>query len=429
MKKLFVILFSLSICLNLFAQNEAKPEGWKFGALPTIAFDSDLGFQYGAVVNFYDYGKPSINPFYKHSLYLEVSRFTKGSGINQFKYDSEYLIPGIRVTAEASLLTEKALDFYGFNGYQSDYNADFTDEDSNDYISRLYYRHGRKLTRIKLDLQGNILGRKLKWIGGFLHYGNKISAVDIEALNKGKSSSSKLPDVNTLYDNYVEWGIIPEDQKEGGKNNFLKLGLVYDTRDNEPNPNKGIWTEAFLLTGPKFLGNKNYSYTKLILTHRQYFTVLKNKLTFAYRLSYQKKISGTMPFYMLPYLFDLREDRDGLGGAKTVRGVLRNRITGEDMAFGNFEFRWKFLNKTFGTRNLYLCLTPFIDMGMVTGEFDFIQTSGNMLIPGEEKLHIGYGTGLRIALDQNFIVALDYGIPLDKKDGSTGFYINLDFLF
>lgn len=28
--------------------------GWNFGALPTITFDTDLGFQYGALVNLYN---------------------------------------------------------------------------------------------------------------------------------------------------------------------------------------------------------------------------------------------------------------------------------------------------------------------------------------------------------------------------------------
>ena len=98
---------------------EKIKKGWTFGALPAIAYESDIGFQYGGVVNFYNYGDGSTYPKYMHSIYLEWSRTTKGSGINQFTYDSEYLIPGIRVTAEASLLTEKALDFYGFNGYES----------------------------------------------------------------------------------------------------------------------------------------------------------------------------------------------------------------------------------------------------------------------------------------------------------------------
>ena len=33
--------------------------GWNMGALPAISFDSDLGFQYGAVVNFFNYGDGS----------------------------------------------------------------------------------------------------------------------------------------------------------------------------------------------------------------------------------------------------------------------------------------------------------------------------------------------------------------------------------
>jgi hypothetical protein len=34
--------------------------------------------------------------------------------------------------------------------------------------------------------------------------------------------------------------------------------------------------------------------------------------------------------------------RDGLGGAKTLRGILRNRVTGDDIFYGNAELRWKF---------------------------------------------------------------------------------------
>ena len=33
--------------------------GWTFGALPAITFDSDLGFQYGGIVNLYYYGDGS----------------------------------------------------------------------------------------------------------------------------------------------------------------------------------------------------------------------------------------------------------------------------------------------------------------------------------------------------------------------------------
>ena len=99
-------------------------------------------------------------------MYFEWSRTTKGSGINQFTYDSEYLIPGIRVSAEASFLTEQSLDFYGFNGYESYYNPDCEDEQEVIYISRMYYNLERKLTRLKADFQGKITGPKFRWFAG-----------------------------------------------------------------------------------------------------------------------------------------------------------------------------------------------------------------------------------------------------------------------
>ena len=44
--------------------------GWNFGAIPTITFDTDQGFQYGAAVNFYNFGDGSAFPRYNHSLYF-----------------------------------------------------------------------------------------------------------------------------------------------------------------------------------------------------------------------------------------------------------------------------------------------------------------------------------------------------------------------
>ena len=206
-------------------------------------------------------------------MYFEWSRTTKGSGINQFTYDSEYLIPGIRVSAEASFLTEQSLDFYGFNGYESYYNADFEDEDSDDYMSRMFYNQERRLTRIKADFQGKITGPKFRWLAGIEYNHAKMATVDIDKLNKGKDDEDQLPDTTLLYDNYVEWGVIPEDQADGGNTTLLKAGLVYDTRDIEANPMKGIWTELQFLMAPSFLGNGDFAYTRLALTHRQYFTL------------------------------------------------------------------------------------------------------------------------------------------------------------
>jgi hypothetical protein len=316
----FMIVFAAHLfSLQAVAQDEKIKTGWTFGALPAISYNSDLGFQYGALVNFYYFGDGTSYPKYMHSLYGEVSRYTKGSGINRFFYDSEYLIPNIRVTSDVSFLTEKALDFYGFNGYDAVYNPGWEDDTDTDYISRMFYRHERKMLRIMTDFQGALVGKELRWVAGFGILHNDIAPVDIEALNKGKDEEDKLPDVPGLYDKYVEWGIIGEDEKDGGWSNNIKLGLVYDTRDFEPNPMKGLWSEVVLFAAPGFLGNGDFGYAKISATHRQYFTLVKEKLSFAYRLNYQGTVAGTVPFYMQPYMinsFSNSSNTDGLGRFK-----------------------------------------------------------------------------------------------------------------
>ena len=444
-KNILLIFMLLSMLSILQAQEEEKSAakriktGWTFGALPAISYDTDLGFQYGALVNFYYYGDGKTYPKYLHSLYAEVSRYTKGSGINRFFYDSEHLIPGIRITSDLSYLTEKALDFYGFNGYDAVFNEDWSNDESDDYITRMFYRHERKMFRFMTDFQGKFSYKPLRWVAGFGILHNKVAPVDLERLNKGKDDEDKLPDVPGLYDKYVSWGIIKEDEKEGGWSNYLKLGLVFDTRDFEPNPMKGIWSEVVLFAAPGFLGNGDYGFAKISATHRQYFTLVKDRLSFVYRLNYQGTIAGDVPFYMQPYMinsFSNSSNTDGLGGSNTLRGVMRNRVVGDGFAFGNAEFRWKFFKTVLWKQNIYLGLNAFADAGMVLQKVDLdlskvpdIVELQNYFLTDEESMHTTYGAGLRIVMNENFIVAVDYGRPFDKRDGGGGIYIGLNYLF
>ena len=440
MKNILLLVLLLSV-FSLWGQTDStkveKKEktktGFGFGALPVVAYDTDVGFKYGALANIYYYGDGSTYPKYMHSLYVEWSRTTKGSGINQIIYDTEYLIPKTRMTLEASYFTEKALGFYGFNGYSAKFNPEFIDDSEMDYKTRMYYMHERNQLRLKADFQRYIWEKKLRVLVGYSHFNTDIATVDIENLNEGKSGSELLPDSATLYDNYVDWGIIEQDEKEGGQTNMFRLGLVYDTRDQEGNPMKGIWSEALILYAPSFTG-KESAYAKLALTHRQYFTLRKEVLNLAYRVSYQPKIAGEIPFYMLPFIYNSDQNRDGLGGAKTLRGILRNRIIGDDLLYGNIELRWKFYRGVVFNQNLYLALNTFFDVGTVTKNYEF----DNSGIPQEEltdikteseSLHGSYGAGLAIVMNHNFIISVNYGRVIQKQDGKDGLYIGLNFLF
>ncbi|MGF7139367.1 Omp85 family outer membrane protein [Roseimarinus sediminis] len=443
MKQALLFFVLVLLCVGAKAQDESAEQvktGWNFGALPTITFDTDLGFQYGALVNLYNYGDGSRYPNYNQSLYFEVSRFTKGSGINRFSYDSDRLIPGIQTTFDLSYLTDQAYDFYGFNGYEAVVNTSWFKsdvDDNSEYISRTFYKYNRKMFRAKLDVQGKLLGNKIRWVTGFNLQNFVISSVDIDELNEGKESDL-LPPQNGLYEKYQEWGLISDDEADGGFIPTLKAGVVFDTRNVKTNPMKGVWTEAVVEGTSKIIGSEA-SFAKFALIHRQYFTIIPDDLAFAYRLAYQTTIGDKqVPFYYQPQVMTsilLEALSEGLGGAKSIRGLYRNRVVGDGFMYGNLEMRWKAVRFRFINNNFYIGLNAFTDFGRVTKKIDIdkqiaqIENSANYFAPGTEKFHIGYGAGLRIVMNQNFVIAADYGRAVDPQDGKSGIYIGLNYLF
>jgi len=442
MKRILIISCLTCIFYISYAQQdtikgkEIVKKGWSLGALPVVAFNSDLGFQYGALANLFNFGDGSRYPNYNESIYAEWSRTTKGSGINKLSYDTKTLIKNTRLTAELNYSTEQALDFYGFNGYEAYYNQNYEDESTGDYRSRMFYRIDRKRFLFKSDFQINIIHEKLRALVGLSLENLKISEVDIDKLNKGLSNEDKLPSHDEqpgLYKYYTEAGLITKEDASGGFNGLLKLGAVYDTRDTEANPNKGIWAESFILTNPGFNDN---SYAKLIVNWHQYQTIIPRKINFAYRLSYQPKIWGDIPWYMLPNIYNTRSEKYGLGGYYSLRGILRNRVVGDGMAYANFEFRTVFFRTVVKKQNFYLGFVPFVDMGMVTQktkvDYSLLPAEVSSVIQPQtdkEKLHTSLGAELKFVLNDNFIVSTSYGKAMDKRDGTSGFYIALDYLF
>jgi len=81
MKNALLIFLSLAfLSFTTFAQEDStstKPKKrFSFSGLPVVAYDADMGFQYGAVGNMYDFGDWSSYPEYRHAVKVEISRFT-----------------------------------------------------------------------------------------------------------------------------------------------------------------------------------------------------------------------------------------------------------------------------------------------------------------------------------------------------------------
>lgn len=420
-------------------------KGWSVGALPVVSYDSDLGFQYGALGSIYHYGDGSRFPEYDHMFYVEGSLFTKGSGIFRFAYESDRLIKGIRINFDMSYIPDDAYDFLGFNGYESVYNQPWIDQDNVNYRSRMFYKQKRDMFRTRVDFQGKLAVKNLNWTSGVEFYDMNISSVNVDKFNKGKDGEDLLPSTEVmpgLYERYQEWGLIDSKTKDGGMVMGLKAGLVYDSRDNRAHPTKGVWTEAGLFFAPSFINDVDEGYLKFYMTHRQYFNIVKNKLTFAYRISYQSSIVNKGPWYtdQLMITSSLRGAfSEGLGGARSLRGIKRNRVVGDGVAYGNLELRWKVINFDWFNQDFYIGLNGFLDGGQVVkliptkDQIDLINDPAvekeDYFDVGAESLHTSYGFGLKIAMNHNFIIGVDYGRVMNDKDGTSGLYIGLNYLF
>lgn len=448
MKKYLIVLLVSALTFLASAQEDKSKTGWKFGgALPAISFDSNLGFQYGALVEFFNYGNPGIYPEWYDHIYAEVSRFTKGSGIYRFMFESNHIIPGIEWVADLSYLPDLANHFYGFNGYESIYNADWMDNEATAYKSEMFYRHERNQFRFKNDFLGKLSGEKLKWSAGFAFQKFDVKSVNIDKLNKGKDEDllPSLADEPGLFELYRDsLGLISSNEADGGWVNTLKAGVVYDTRDNRPNPMKGIWTELGFEVAPEFLGN-DWGFTKFYITHRQYFTLVEDNLSLVYRLGYQATLSGNTPFFYQSQMITSRLTgafNEGLGGFSTLRGVLKNRVVGDGFALGNAELRWKPVHFTLFNKESYLGINLFYDLGMVTQKIDlppalqatFLSemtnyTYSDFFNPGSEKMHHCAGISIMPVWGENFVIAVDIGKSFNEQDGNIAFGIGLNYLF
>ena len=425
MKKLVLAIGFVMTVSAVFSQQKVK-KGLGFGALPAISYDSDLGFQYGALVNLFDYGDGTNYPKYNHSLYLELSTYTKGTTIARVRYDSEHLIPNIRTTLDVAYVPDQMADFYGFNGYQSIYDDNLNESYRN------FYKNEKNTFRIKADFQGYFGESKFGWVAGYAFYNFKMDSVDIDKLEL-----SAVPG-GDLFQKYKSWGLISDAEADGGSINYLKAGFKYDSRDQLACPEKGIFTEAVIQSAPKFI-NEAFPHTKLAIIHRQYFSLAKD-LQFAYRLDYQTTIgSNKVPYFAQPELitsFLIAASNQGLGGKSSVRGILRNRVVGDAVGFGNFEFRYKFLRFEWLKQNFYLGTNVFFDSGLVLKpiEMDLSAVSATdraTYFSNYEsgKFHSAAGIGLKIGWNENFVISADYGKAFNKQDGNSGMYIGLNYLF
>ena len=451
MKKLFISLLCLAAVFSAAAQEKDKGEivktGINFGPLPAIGYSSDLGWHYGALTDIYWYGDGSVYPDYVWKANVEASWYSKGNSVYHAFFDSKYLIPGIRVSADLTYLGNKTSNFYGFDGAASKYIKDLDKivEGQGLYLMR------RDNFRVELTAQGKIGDSHWGWVGGLAYNYYRTG----HAVNKSLDPDA-TKDIS-LYDVYVNHDIIPSQEAAGGRHLEFKAGVVYDTRDHENNPSRGSNLEFFFFGSPDILngdrGGYHNHYLKMAVHYKQFFTLVQDRLVFGGHVAYQGLIAGNSPFYTLQTIMPINRKNiitDGLGTTNTIRGTVINRFLGNGYVWGNFELRWSFARFKLFNQNFILATNPFFDLGMVVQPYRQDQLKAlaadntqiatrpdgtpvlvSDLYTGQaEKLHMSAGIGLHIIMNQNFNINFEFGKCFDKNDGEgLGINIGLNYIF
>lgn len=402
--------------------------------MPVLGYDSDLGFQYGACVDIFNFGDGTRYPRYFYKFNVEVSRYTKGSGVFRFYSDMPYLVKDTKLFVDLTYNYSKKFEFFGFNGYEAspydpvaesiqpliELNPELDTASGYHYIKR-------NTLRFVASMQRSFFGvPNLNWVAGVAYFN-----VVTDSLSLPKYEGQQ-----TLYSNYVKAGIIKENEKNGGNIAQLRLGLIYDSRDHNSDPSKGIYAEYTLTGSSDFIDGNGYNSLIQTFIWRHYIPIYRDKLTFAYRLGVQHTIVGNTPWYMINNIntpFFQKMYTEGLGGTVTMRGVNRNSVLGNGFLLGNAELRWHFLDFQFINQNWQLAFSPFFDAGMVIQKFreDEMIAAGPDYYSGEkESLHMSAGAGIKIIMNHNMILGVDMGRALNNIDGTKlKFAVGFNYIF
>ncbi len=457
MKKTSFILIALLVCVSLQAKNPKKETqtdslgrpiktGWNFGAVPGLTYDNDKGLTYGITANIFDYGDGKNYPGYRHFIYAEGSYSTKQVGTIRLFYESDYVIKKHKLLLDFSYLPDAMNDFYGFNGNFSVFNHDFENKNAAAYLNHAFYRHQSNLFRTTVDIRGKIQG-------GFYYYaGVGVLGYKEDRVNLPKSEITA--NQMELFELYRQWGLINEAEQKGGWHPYVRGGISYDTRNQRVNTVTGWYFDLFVTYNSAFNELKDYNNVKINFDFMHFIPIISNRLVWAFRVATQNTIIGKSPYYLDTYKNELYIDHNryyAVGGVTSVRGLMRDRVWVPGFAYATAELRSRVWNFDMINQHFYLGLNLFIDAGMVTQKYDidqavirekvnndawvaannlgfddFFDVNANINMP-----HLGAGAGLKLAMNENFVLSCEWGMPFSKRDNYTNsnFYIGMGYMF
>jgi outer membrane protein assembly factor BamA len=398
-----------------------KKEGHYITGAPEVSSDPINGFGYGAEGSIYFNGKRS-DPFFDYTAYRAKIAFVV---FNTTKNEREFLVNldvpyifnskwrlrvDVGYEADPNLLyfgvTEKSLSGLSYypNGDSSKAplpNVKYSDYQQNalvgenQYYNTFFWREGL----LNVTAERSYFDSKVRALVGF-----EIAHVNMTTFQG-----------NSLLRNDVDQGKTLGLGK--GWLSILQAGLVYDTRDLEPDPSHGIFAEVTNELSLKSLGSR-YNFNKTFINFSGFNKILPSvfdRLIFAGRIS-MGYLSFDGPFFEYQDQWSSEGSIEGLGGSRTLRGFKQGRFVARAMSFTNFELRWRFAQTELFNQHFAFSAVPFFDTGGVWDKLSNLNFN---------NLRYSEGLGLRIAWNVSTILRFDYAISKEDKQ----FFFNLSHAF
>lgn len=404
---LVIIILLATLTMSVAAERT----GWGWGGVPAVNYNADDGFGYGILFDLFNYSQGGYSPYY-FRINPILFFTTGGKQDHTLFFDSPYLLgKGWRFNVRMRYKNEIYFPYYGL-GNDSKYHAAWvaTDEDGN-ALDTLHGKHYYTLKNNQQLLIANFQkGIKLRDDGKPL-----LSALfGLGAVNVAvaQNHNDGRP---TKFEEDINQGLLTDRDVRDALNSYFKLGLIYDSRDNEPAPNTGVWTDFLVEWYTRLIGSDN-EFMRLTFTDRRYWQ-LTPRLVYANRVLLEK-IYGAAPFTMLYWFGNSFRADEGIGGYRTIRGVFKNRYLGTGKLLVNMELRYRLFNFKLGKNDFYLAANGFFDWGRVWHKND---VSG-----GLSNLHTGKGGGLHLAWNENFIVYAEMGF---SQEAGSQLYVDIGYLY
>lgn len=399
-------------------KNTEVKTGWTWSAIPMLAYSSTQGVQLGAQGHVYFHGDGSHYPQPLHDIGAKVSWYSQGNTYANLSYDSKFLIPGVRLSIAATYTNEPLFHFYGFNGAAQLFDRN---------LGASQYGMNRNSVKFSTNFQGTIW-KDFKWAAGLTYWWMQTSALT------GRFADKFCHDGDvTFYTRYLNAGLIRPKEARGGNHMEFTAGVLYDSRDKEAAPEKGIWAELFAFGAPDMF-KTGYNYLKLAFHFRHYvslpWTWKGGGVVFAYHLGYQGTVAGEVPYYMQQNIGTLVQRQvmsEGLGSSSTVRGIGQNGIVGDGVAWLNAEFRIKLFSFQLWRQYFYVGVCPFYDMGMVVQpyradeHFAYVKTYEPQMTRADYNRLVytpihNVGGGISFGWNENFVGLFQIAKTLNQAD-------------